>query len=109
MYAQLLVDHAYIIGSVVVGWPGSVHDARVYASSALSIKAAQPDLLSTHTKVIQGERMSAFFVGDSAYPLSEYLLKPYRTVNLNAGQLEFNHQLSRVRVVVECAIGRLTG
>lgn len=109
MHTQLLVDHAYIIRSVVVGWPGSVHDARVYGASSLYIQAMRTDLLSAHAKVIEGETVPAFFVGDSAYPLSEHLLKPYRTGNLNPGQLEFNYRLSRARVVVECAIGRLTG
>ncbi len=107
--AQFLVDHTYLIRSVVVGWPGSVHDSRVFGSSNLYEKITQTDLLSSHTKIIEGESMPAFFVSDSAYPLSENVLKPYRNVNLTPDQMTFNYRLSRARVVVECAIGRLTG
>ncbi|CAF5024372.1 unnamed protein product [Rotaria sp. Silwood1] len=107
MHAQFLVDHTYLIRSIVVGWPGSVHDSRVFGSSSLYEKITQTDLLSSHTKIIEGESMPAFFVGDSAYPLSENLLKPYRNVNLTSNQMTFNYRLSRARVVVECAIGRL--
>ncbi|CAF2392190.1 unnamed protein product [Rotaria sp. Silwood2] len=109
MHAQFLVDHTYLIRSVVVSWLGSVHDSRVFGSSRLYEKITQTDLLSSHRKIIEGESMPAFFVADSAYPLSENLLKPYRNVNLTSDQMTFNYRLSRARVVVECAIGRLVG
>ncbi|CAF5022585.1 unnamed protein product, partial [Rotaria sp. Silwood1] len=79
----------------------------MFGSSRLYEKVTQTDLLSSHRKIIEGERMPAFFVADSAYTLSENLLKPYRNVNLTPDQMTFNYRLSRARVVVECAIGRL--
>lgn len=63
---QGLVDERRKFVDVVVGWPGSVHDARIFANS--------------HTKeFIQnlcdpGE----YVLGDSAYPCQPFLLPPYR-------------------------------
>ena len=49
-------------------------------------------------------------VGDSAYPLSSWLMKPFKqTRTLNESQLRYNHALSQARVVVEQAFGILKG
>lgn len=45
-------------------------------------------------------------VGDSAYPLQPWLIKRYPG-NLQGAKREFNRQLSSLRVIVECAFGRL--
>ncbi|KAJ8977827.1 hypothetical protein NQ317_011911 [Molorchus minor] len=46
-------------------------------------------------------------VGDEAYPLKRYLLKPYPRQNLTDEQRIFNYRLSRARRCVECAFGIL--
>ena len=89
--------------SVDVGHPGKDHDARVFRASDLWFES--------------GERVESLFaspeyhlVGDAAYPMKSYLLKPYRdTGALTQGQRAFNHRLSSVRVVSERAIGRWKG
>ena len=49
-----------------------------------------------------------FIVGDPAYSLLEWLMKPYSdTGRLTPHQLNFNYQVSRARNVVENAFGRL--
>ena len=35
MILQGVVDHSYCFMDINVGWPGSIHDARVFAQSAL--------------------------------------------------------------------------
>ena len=32
---QVVVDHDYLFWDICVGWPGSIHDARVFASSGI--------------------------------------------------------------------------
>jgi DDE superfamily endonuclease len=48
-------------------------------------------------------------IGDGAFPLSVYLMKPFIGDNLTENNEHFNYRLSRARMVVECAFGRLKG
>jgi hypothetical protein len=43
------------------------------------------------------------FVGDEAFPLKEYLMKPYNQRDLNTDRRIYNYRLSRARRVVENA------
>ena len=45
------------------------------------------------------------FVGDEAYPLTSYLIKPYIWRTLDRSKAIFNFRLSSARRVVECAFG----
>jgi hypothetical protein len=47
-------------------------------------------------------------VGDDAFPLKPYLMKPYPNRNLGITQRVFNYRLSRVRRIVENVFGILT-
>lgn len=46
-------------------------------------------------------------LGDSAYPLSPWLMKAFDGANLNPLQQNFNRQLRGVRQIVERSIGLL--
>ncbi|WAR22681.1 HARB1-like protein, partial [Mya arenaria] len=78
-----------------IGWPGSVHDARVFRNCPL-------------LDVCQQLPAPYHLIGDSAYPLSRYMLVPYRdNGHLDAQQKKFNKAHSSTRVDVERAIGLL--
>ncbi|CAF1020306.1 unnamed protein product [Didymodactylos carnosus] len=110
IHAQLIVDHEYIIRSILVEWSGSVHDARVFGNSAIYNKIRNGEIFTrSFEQNLEGQEIRVFLVGDSTYPLTEHVMKPYRNMNLTQDQQQFNYRLSRTRVVVECAIGRLKG
>ncbi|XP_064474245.1 putative nuclease HARBI1 [Ornithodoros turicata] len=89
--ANLIFTHVYI------GSPGRMHDARVYTNSGLE------ELL----KELPGEM---HVLGDSAYPLRTYLMRPFKdNGHLSSRQQTFNTKLSRARSVIERAFGRLKG
>jgi len=71
---QAVVDHNYLFRDLCIGWPGSVHDARVLANSSVFWKVTSGELLQGEELQVQGQTLRTFFIGDSACPL---LLKPF--------------------------------
>ena len=93
--------------TLTLAGPGSVHDARVLAHSALFSKA-EGTILNGQSKQIEGCTIPVFLIGDSAYPLLKWLIKPYpENDHMTEQRRNFNYQLSRARIVVENAFGCL--
>jgi len=67
MLLQGMCDHEGLFSDIFVGFPGSVHDARVYQHS--SIGRLGRVVIPTPYYVL----------ADAAYPLSAYCLTPYRS------------------------------
>ena len=92
------------IHSFCYRWPGRAHDARVWHRSP--IFKALPDLC-----YIEGQRIDETFhiIGDSAYPLSNHLMVPYKQKknSLTHAQKVFNTNLASKRSVIERAFGLL--
>lgn len=106
---QALVDYQYRFMNVYVGWPGSVHDARILSNSEVFQKGESGTLVPNSLRVLAGTPVPVVILGDPAYPLLPWLIKPYSGTGLSAKAKKFNTRLSRARVVVECAFGRLKG
>lgn len=105
---QAVVDCNYLFRDVYVGWPGSVHDARVFANSTLYQKATDKLVLQGNARELNGKTVPIYLAGDSGYPLLPWLIKPFcHNSALTAKQKHFNYRLSRARIVVENAFGRL--
>ncbi|VEN35920.1 unnamed protein product [Callosobruchus maculatus] len=84
---------------VYCGWPGSAHDARVWANSP--IKA----LLDSDNSPLPTDY---HLLGDASYLLSIYLKVPCRDNGaLTEQQKKFNKKLSSMRIVIEQACGHL--
>ena len=104
---QGLVDHRYCFTDVYTGWPGSVHDARVFSQSSLYRKGTSGTLYPNWTVSIAGEDIPIVILGDS---LLNWLMKPFPHKGaLSQGQKKYNYHLSTARVVSENAFGRLKG
>jgi len=95
---QAVVDSKLMFMDCYAGWPGSVHDARVFKNSPLfnfGAKVCSPNCL---------------ILGDAAYPLKSWLLVPYRdNGKLNAVQRNFNFVHAATRCTVERAFALLKG
>ena len=105
MLLQAVVDHDYLFTDMCSGWPGSVHDARVCVNSAIHMKASQKEILDGESIKVHGTNIPIFLIGDSAYPQSTWLMKPFPY--LTRDQQSFNRHISRACIVVEIAFGRL--
>ena len=108
MLIQGLVDANYRFLDVCVGWPGSVHDARVFAHSALYNDIENNHILPNQTITISGTRIPLYMIGDSAYPLKSWVMRPFpHNTELNAQQRNYNYRVCRARIVTEIAYGCL--
>lgn len=107
---QATVDGKGMFWDLNVGQPGREHDASVLRKSRLWAWATNSNGFSGRVKNICGTDVGYFILGDSAYPLQKWLLKPYPdTGRLTEGQELYNMRTSRARCVVEHAFGRLKG
>jgi len=107
---QAVADVSFKFLDVSTGFPGSIHDARILRLSKLQRESAQGNCLNGPSKQIGGCEVGPLLVGDSAYPLSTWLMKPFQqTRTLTESQLRYNCTLSQARVVIEQAYGILKG
>ena len=108
---QLLavVDHDYKFVYIDVGCQGRVGDAGVFQNSQL-YKALETNSLDIPPAQAIGATdivVPYVFVGDEAFPLRHYLMKPYAHRGQNVNERIFNYRLSRARRIVENAFGIL--
>jgi hypothetical protein len=105
---QAVVGKKLTFLDTAIGYPGSTHDARVLRSSDIFQKAQNGDILAEPLATINGLQVRPMLLGDGAYPLLPWLMKPYPNgAILNRSQRLFNKTLSSTRATVERAFGIL--
>ena len=84
------------------GYPGSIHDARVFRLGGFFNRASQGQIEASANgpmKDINGLDVAPFIVGDGAYPLQNCLLKPHPKIGVLAkDEKRFNKELSKACV-----------
>ncbi|XP_018400736.1 PREDICTED: putative nuclease HARBI1, partial [Cyphomyrmex costatus] len=89
LHIQATVNHKLKFLNVFIGYPGSVHDARVFKNSSLF----------NDLREICGD---SYYLGDSAYPCLLQVIVPYKdNGHLTRKQRIFNQKLSSCRIIVE--------
>ncbi len=67
---QAVLDSRYMFRDIIVGWPGSVHDAQVLSNSKLYDLGTKCELFDSNIKQkILGCQIGPVILGDPAYPL----------------------------------------
>ena len=104
---QALCDYRGMFLDVEIMWPGSVHDARVYANSKLNKHFSEKTLPMTYRTLLPGtDRIPPLVLGDPAYHLLPNVMKEYGE-DAHDEKAIFNQILGTGRNQIECAFERL--
>jgi len=97
---QAVCDGRMQFLDISTGWPGSMHDARIFRLSSLS------------TSLRTSSSMSSMFhiLGDSAYALTNHVIVPFKdNGHLTPDEVHFNILHSSSRTIIKRSFARLKG
>ncbi|KAL6204108.1 hypothetical protein ACLB2K_021377 [Fragaria x ananassa] len=108
MTLQAVVDPDMRFRNIVTGWPGSLSDDIVLQSSGFFKLCEEGTYLNGKEMVLsEGTEVREYIVGDSGFPLLEWLMTPYQGTKLSDDKAEFNKRLSATQMVARRAFVRL--
>lgn len=118
VYYNYKKDHSFNLTAVAdanyrfilidVGAEGRRSDAGVFANSAIKSRLEANTLNIPEPSDVGQYKLPFVLLGDEAYPLSPYLMRPYaRSSQLDLRKKIYNYRHSRARRVVESAFGIL--
>lgn len=97
---QGICNSQQILTDIFFGYPGSVHDSKIWNESPIY----------RHLTSIKPLPRQMHILGDSAYPISNFLMKVYPTNEIRSDvEANFNRHLISTRQVIEQSFGRLKG
>jgi DDE superfamily endonuclease len=106
---QAIVDVDTRFLNIFAGYPGVVHDARVFANSGIKAAIDRGDCLNGPTRFIQGIPIPELLIGDAGYTQTTYMLIPLPGYKLTPMCNQYNFKHSSTRMVVERSFGILKG
>ena len=104
-----LVDAKYRFIWASVGYPGNSHDSIIFQSTHLWQEITENQAIPLIGKDVDSVNIQPVILGDGAFPLKSWLMKPYGNAAMTSQQKYFNYRLSRARMVTEAAYGQLKG
>ena len=104
---QAVCDYKGAFMDAECKWPGSVHDAKVFANSSICKCLRSSDLPTVFQTISNSQvKIPNYLIGDPAYPLLPYCMREYSTCKSNE-EIVFNAMVRSARNPTECAFGRL--
>jgi hypothetical protein len=107
---QAVCDYRYRFLDVVIRWPGSVHDARIFSNSIINRKMASGTIPRCPAVIVPNEQaVPVCLLADPAYPLLPHVMKEFVGGGQTMQEQFYGYRLSSARMTIECAFGRLKG
>jgi hypothetical protein len=95
---------------VDIGWPGAVHDQRVFENSHLATTIHSGMLDRCHLTAFDGTKIPLYIVADAGYKLTRHVMTPVkRDHTLTDAEELYNFAQSSTRMPVEIGFGLLKG
>lgn len=103
-------DATYKFTWIDIGQYGSISDGETWANTDFANDMAAGNISLPDLTFLPGTNVpfSFVFIGDEAFPLSTYMMRPYPRKNLTDDMRIFNYRLSRARRTIENTFGILT-
>ncbi|KAF8401031.1 hypothetical protein HHK36_014334 [Tetracentron sinense] len=94
---QGVVDQRGVFTDVCIGWPGSMPDDQVLENSIL------------YKRANGGQLKDVWIVGNSGYPLMDWVMVPYTHQHLTWTQHAFNEKIGEIQSIAKESFARLKG
>ena len=100
-------DAQYCYTLIDIGDAGRHSDGGIFSNSAFGRAMEAGELALPEPDIIPGmtSALPYVFVGDAAFPLKQYMLRPYPGKFLPENKRIFNYRLSRARRIIENSFG----
>ena len=92
-----------------MGAAGSTSDDQIFKHTNLRHKIEDGSIgfPDSESLGIGGPKVNFFILGDDAFPLKLWLMRPYSSHSMELKEMVFNYRIRRVRTVVENPFGML--
>ena len=80
-----------LFGLVTDGRPGNTHDSKYFQSTSLWEKITKGELVPSKVETIDDIVIPPQVLGDGAFPLRSWLMKPYGDAMLTPEKRHFNY------------------
>lgn len=104
-----MCDAAGLFIDVSIGNYGACHDSTTFRLSPFGRALEEGSLNLPENRVVRGESLPYFLLGDRAYPLGRHVMRAYAGRDQTPEMLFFNRRLIKARLVIERTFGRLAG
>lgn len=100
-------DADYNFTTIDVGGYGKQSDGGIFSRSTLGKLLDEKSLVLGGPRILPGtnHELPFFFVGDEAFPLTPYMMRPFPARGISFSKRLFNYRLSRARRCIENAFG----
>ncbi|OXA47205.1 putative nuclease HARBI1 [Folsomia candida] len=102
-----IADPNYKFTAVHIGASGSQSDGGIFGRSSLGMALETGTLGLPPPKQVGGKVLPHVLLGDDAFPLRKFMMKPFPGKFLEKKKRIYNYRMSRGRIVVENAFGIL--